>query len=96
MVGISQNEVGAGTFPDIYNMSALVVKYAVYHFSDMANVLDAQEHTQNLLFQCLHATNHKAEQSGPQVILYLMGQGDRYLSHQFVPLYWSSIKGHLI
>ena len=65
----------------VYNMLLLIAKYAAYHFSDTLDVLDAWECTQSLLFQCLCATNHEAEQSGPQVISYLMGWGDRYLSH---------------
>ena len=80
----------------VYNMSSLIVKYATYQFSNMEDVLDTWEHTCNLLFHCLHATNQEAEQSGPQVVSYLMGWGDRYLSHWFIALYWGGVKGHLM
>ena len=67
----------------VYNMSLLIAKYVAYHFSDSLGVFNAWECTWNLLFQCLHATNCNTEQPGPQVVSYLMGWGDRYLSHQF-------------
>lgn len=31
------------------------------------------------------------ELSGPQVMLYFMGLGDRFISHQYVPVYWGQV-----
>ena len=60
----------------IYNMSSLIAKYTAYQFTDSEDVADSRECTQNLLFHCLQATNQEVEQSGPQVVSYLMGWGD--------------------
>ena len=54
----------------VYNMLSLIAKYAVYHFADTTDIVDAWEHTQLLLFWCLHATNWDTEQSGPSCILF--------------------------
>lgn len=31
------------------------------------------------------------EFSGPEVISYLMGWGDQFMSHHFVPIYWNGV-----
>jgi len=36
--------------------------------------------------------NRQVEQSAPQVISYLMGWGDSFCSHRYVPVYWSALE----
>ncbi|RDB17027.1 hypothetical protein Hypma_002027 [Hypsizygus marmoreus] len=45
---------------------------------------------QKMLNRCANSLSCEQEFSGPEVASYLMGWGDRFLSHQFVPIYWNS------
>ena len=60
----------------VYNMSSLIAKHMAYEFEEMDIVCDSHERLQLMLFQCLRVTNWEQEQSGPQVISYLMEWGD--------------------
>nr|GAT42479.1 predicted protein [Mycena chlorophos] len=44
-----------------------------------------------LFAQCANTLSRQYELSGPEVMGYLMGWGDRYLSHTFVKIYWDPI-----
>lgn len=78
-----------------YNMSALLARGLHYHFQPAAHIVDARERNRNLLFRCVTALNREAEKSAPQVISYLMGWGDSFTSHRYVPVFWSSIEAKL-
>ncbi len=77
------------------NASALLYNGLAYHFKDEKFVNDIQEHTWLLLFRAHLSVNRHSEQSAPQVISYLMGWGNSLFSHQYVPLYWSSMVAYL-
>ena len=78
------------------NLSALLAEGLAYHFSEGSKTEDILKHNQLLLFHSYHSINHHSKQSAPQVMSYLMGWGDRVFSHQYVPLYWTSVIGYLI
>ncbi|KAF7310022.1 ATP-dependent DNA helicase [Mycena indigotica] len=46
---------------------------------------------QKLLQQCANTLSRQYELSGPEVVSYLMGWGDRYISHTFVKIYWDRV-----
>jgi hypothetical protein len=75
-----------------YNLSALMVKALMYHQGNSAYLADIQERNRLLVFRCFNVLNRQAEQSGPQVISYLMGWGDTICSHRYVPVYWSALE----
>ena len=78
------------------NTSALLAEGLAFHFSDEKHIHDIHQHSRLLLFQSYHSINRHSEQLAPQVMSYLMGWGDSKYSHQYVPLYWSSIVQFLV
>lgn len=79
-----------------YNLSALLAEKLAYHMDDTLHVDDIRKRNQLLLFRCFQLINREAEKSAPQVVSYLMGWGDTFKSHQYIPIYWSSVVGELI
>ncbi|KAF9507992.1 hypothetical protein BS47DRAFT_1373748 [Hydnum rufescens UP504] len=77
------------------NISALLAKGLAYHFQDEKYIDSIHDHSHLLVFQCFHTLNRNMEQSGPQVISYLMGWGDSFKSHNYAPLYWTAMAGYL-
>lgn len=71
-----------------HNLSALMASALPYHI-DNPQYEDIREWNRLLLYQCLNVINCEMELSGPQVVSYLMGYGDTYTSHNYVPLYMS-------
>ncbi|KAF7294643.1 ATP-dependent DNA helicase [Mycena indigotica] len=49
---------------------------------------DIRKVNKRLLEQCANTLSRQYELSGPEVMSYLMGWGDRYISHTFVKIYW--------
>jgi hypothetical protein len=43
------------------------------------------------LQRCANTLSREQEFSAPEVISYLMGWGDRFISHFFVTIYWASV-----
>ena|SRR5260370_899644 len=77
------------------NLSALLAQRLQYHLDNSQYMDSIQERNQHLVFCCFMTLNHNMEQSVAQVISYLMGWGDTFKSHHYVPLYWSSFSSHL-
>jgi len=73
-----------------HNLSALMASAMPYH---TANLLyeDIRERNRLLLYRCINVINRETELSGPQVASYLMGYGDTFTSHNYAPLYTSSL-----
>ncbi|KIL62632.1 hypothetical protein M378DRAFT_58184, partial [Amanita muscaria Koide BX008] len=71
----------------LFNTSALLATALAYHFEDSTYLDDVRARSQLLLFRCFQGLNRHQEQAAPQVISYLMGWDDCFLSHEFVPLY---------
>ncbi|KIL60603.1 hypothetical protein M378DRAFT_54503, partial [Amanita muscaria Koide BX008] len=79
----------------LFNASALLAKSLAFHFEDNKYIDDVRARTRLLLFRCFQGLNRQQEQSGPQVVSYLMGWDDCILSHEYVPLYLSSLRSYL-
>lgn len=74
-----------------HNQSALLAEGIAYHEKNKSYLDDPKHQNRLLLYRCFQALNREAEYSGPQVIMYLMGWGDTFKSHNYVPIYWSSV-----
>jgi len=74
-----------------HNMSALLAHAVARHNANDAYQGDIRERNRLLLYRCWNALNRMSELSAPQVVMYLMGWGDSFASHRYVPLYWSSV-----
>ena len=72
------------------NASALLAQRLAYHFVEDSHTNGILDCNCKLVFRCLNVLNRDVEQSAPQVISYLMGWGDTFKSHHYVPLYWTS------
>ncbi|KAJ6543482.1 hypothetical protein B0H10DRAFT_2389367 [Mycena sp. CBHHK59/15] len=84
-----------------HNISAILAKGYAYHLANLdrarADELDELLDTQwLLLFRLVHAINQEQELGAPVVMSYLMGWGDTYRSHHYMPIYWSSFVGALL
>ena len=77
------------------NISALLAKGLAFHFQDEKYIDSIRDRSRLMVFRCFHTLNRNVEQSGPQVISYLMGWGDSFKSHNYVPLFWSSMASYL-
>ncbi|KAF8441075.1 hypothetical protein L210DRAFT_3400417 [Boletus edulis BED1] len=75
------------------NMSALLAKAFKYktHSLSHKEVTTVQQLNKHLIQQCANTLTQEQELSAPEVISYLMGWGDRYISHQFVPIHFNSV-----
>lgn len=78
-----------------FNTSALMAKALLYSNDHSDHLTDIREKNRLLLFRFFQSINRESELSGPQVISYLMGWGDVFRSHHYVPLYWSSLSAYL-
>lgn len=78
-----------------YNMSALLGSALMYHQAHQAHLESVQERNRLLIYRCFNALNRQSELSGPQVMSYLMNWGDRFVSHQYVSVYWGQLAGVL-
>jgi len=78
-----------------YNASALLANAVAKHEADESYIHDMRERGRKLMFKCWNALNSKSEASGQQVVMRLMGWGDTFESHQYVPLFWSSFTAYL-
>ncbi|CAK5281207.1 unnamed protein product [Mycena citricolor] len=84
-----------------HNTSAILAKgyaYHVAHPNTMAGelVTSLRDKQQLMLFCLIHAINREQELGAPMVVSYLMGWGDRYHSHNYVPIYWTSFVSALL
>ncbi|CAK5284216.1 unnamed protein product [Mycena citricolor] len=94
---ITMYVVGYAAKPQMrhHNISAILANgyaYHVAHPNTMAGELveSLRDKQRLLLFRLVHAINREQELGAPMVISYLMGWGDNYRSHNYVPIYWSS------
>ena len=73
------------------NSSALLAKKLAFHNAHERYNSDITKLNKRLLQRCANTLTREQEFSAPEVISYLMGWGDRYISHFFVTIYWSSV-----
>ncbi|KAF8124058.1 hypothetical protein EV363DRAFT_1178411 [Boletus edulis] len=79
------------------NASALLAKAFMYKTRSLSEkeVTTVQQLNRRLVQRCANTLTREQELSAPEVISYLMGWGDRYISHQFVPIHFNSVIRHL-
>jgi len=73
------------------NTSALLAKKLAFHKLKERYNSDIPRSNKWLLQQCANTLTREQEFSAPKVISYLMGWGDRFISHHFMMIYWSAI-----
>ncbi|KZO92296.1 hypothetical protein CALVIDRAFT_487772 [Calocera viscosa TUFC12733] len=78
-----------------YNMMGLLPSKLLYHFQDNAHIGDIRNRNRLMLYRCFNVLNREQEKSASQCVMYLMGWGDVWQSHGYVPLYWNSVMGEL-
>ena len=64
--------------------------FAFHHDSEKRN-FDLVATNKKLIQRCANTLSREQELSAPEVISYLMGWGDRYISHHFMTIPWFSV-----
>lgn len=70
------------------NTSALLAKRLAFHRAQEKYNADLNQISKRLIQRCANTLSRDHEFSAPEVVSYLMGWGDRFLSHHYVPIYW--------
>ena len=79
----------------IHNLSAVMAKGYAYHMEHSNYLEDVRDNHRLLLFRLVHAINREQEIAAPMVCSHLEGWGEKYCSHNYSPIYWSSFVGKL-
>ena len=74
-----------------FNTSALLAKTLAYHREEEKQTHDLAKLNKKLIQRCANTLSRRQELSAPEVISYLMGWGDRYISHRFETIHWHSV-----
>ena len=74
-----------------YNVSGMLASALLYHQQHFPMANSLREQNRLLIYRCFNVLNRQTELSGPQVISHLMGWGDSFQSHHYVPVYWSQL-----
>ena len=76
---------------EAFNISTLLVtSFTFHHKLKLVGATLAAMNTW-LIQRCTNSLSHEQELSVPQVISYLMGWGDHFLSHHFKTIHWHSV-----
>lgn len=73
------------------NASALLAKKLAYHRHRERYNYDITRLNKRLLQRCANTLTREQEFSAPEAISYLMGMGDRLISHHFVTIFWNAV-----
>ena len=73
------------------NTSALLAKTFAFHRLDKRRSKDLSRINKRLIQRCANTLTRQQELSAPEVINYLMGWEDRFISHHFETIYWKSV-----
>ncbi|KAF9495768.1 hypothetical protein BDN71DRAFT_1390889 [Pleurotus eryngii] len=73
------------------NASAVLARRLAFHSLQELRDPIVDDLNKRLLNRCANALSRDQEFSAPEVIGYLMGWGDRYISNHYVTIYWDSI-----
>ncbi|KAJ3885392.1 hypothetical protein GG344DRAFT_82761 [Lentinula edodes] len=77
------------------NESAILAKRYAFHNKQEAKNKDYHQVGRRMITRCAASLSREQELSAPEVISYLMGWGDRYISHHFVPIYLDGLTAAL-
>jgi hypothetical protein len=72
------------------NISVLLAKRLLFHQAQEKKHRNSVDINKRLIQRCANTLSREQELPAPQVVSYLMGWGDRYISHNFVANYWDS------
>jgi len=73
------------------NASALLAKKLAFHKARERYNSGVSQLNKRLLQRCANTLTREQEFSALEVVSYLMGWGDRYISHWFVTIYWNAV-----
>ena len=77
------------------NVSALLAKRVAFHTLEERRRDDLADTNKRLIQRCANTLARDREFSGPEIMSYLMGWGDRYESHHYVGISADTIVGTL-
>jgi hypothetical protein len=77
------------------NVSALLAKRVAFHTVEERRRNDLRDVNKRLIQRCANTLTRDREFSGPEIISYLMGWGDRFESHNYVAIYTDAIMSGL-
>ena len=69
---------------------SFVGKNIVYHNASERRNFDLVTKNKKLIQRCANTLSREQELSAPEVVSYLMGWGDHYISHHFETIPWLS------
>ena len=73
------------------NTSALLAKTYAFPPNHNTRTPELSRLNKNLLQRCANTLSREQELSAPQVVSYLMGWGDRFISHHFETIHWYAV-----
>ncbi|KAF8804167.1 hypothetical protein BYT27DRAFT_7214241 [Phlegmacium glaucopus] len=73
------------------NVSALLAKRVAFHSLEEKKRKDVTDVNKRLIQRCANTLTRDREFSGPEIMSYLMGWGDRFESHHYVAIYSDAI-----
>lgn len=79
-----------------HNLSALLARSPAFTVRDTDYSLDLRNRNRLMLIRCIHTMNGQQEIAAPLVMMYLMGWGDVFCSHNYQTVYWSSFVHFLL
>jgi hypothetical protein len=74
------------------NASTLMARKLAYHKRRERYNSDIIQLNKQLFERCANTLTREQEFSAPEVISYLMGWGNHFISHHFVTIFWSDVK----
>jgi hypothetical protein len=77
------------------NTSALLAKKIAFHRAQEKYTSDCRLLNKRLILRCANSLTSEQEIGAPEVISYLMKWGDRYISHNYIPIFLDAIVGAL-
>ncbi len=80
--------------PDDEKQSPSVILAATLeiHREHDAHIESYRDSNKKLMQRMAHSLNRNRAMGGPQIMMYLMGYGDKFLSHHYSPIYWSGVR----
>ena len=70
------------------NTSVLLAKTFIYHNASKQRNFDLVARNRKLIQPCANTLSREQELSAMEVVSYLMGWGDHYISHHFETIPW--------
>lgn len=70
-----------------YNTAALLATNYAYHKNNMSNAATLREANKKMLSQCVNTLTQYQELSSQQLVALIMGWGNQFESHSFVPIH---------